>query len=135
MANPNPKTDHLKATQFKPGDAGKEQANIHRMGGIASGKARRKKASLKRCAERVMTSDIPKKLKQQIEKTYGDLETPDDMMCTFWLAIMSNEICKGNVQAFNAMLKIWQVVDEDLEIEEMEADPLSAALQEIADKL
>lgn len=113
----------------------KEARERGRAGGIASGKARRKKASLRKAAERIMKADIPKNLKKQIEKTYGELEDADDMMYTAWVAVMSNEVIKGNVQAFKALNEMTGFIDEQEEVENAEPDALSKALQEIADKL
>lgn len=52
MANPHPKTDHLKATQFRKGS--KEAANAGRNGAKKSTEVRRQKKTFKAIAESIL---------------------------------------------------------------------------------
>lgn len=123
-------TDNLHVIQ-----SSEEARELGRKGGIASGKARRKKANLRRAAQFVLTTDMPKSLKAQIEKMIGEVDDENDMLYTAAVAVMTKEALSGNVAAFNSLKDIVENIESQAELENAEPDPLSRALQEIADKL
>lgn len=133
MANPNPRTDQIEPYQFK---AGKEQAKIARKAGIASGKAKRKKASLLKCAKTVLEADIPDSLKKHITKLAGELDEENDTLFTAATAVMAKEAMNGNVQAFRELKDIMRMIEENVTVDEsIEDDALSKALEERAKQL
>lgn len=90
-----------KATQFK---AGEKQAEIARRGGIASGKAKRKKKALAEMARAFADLSVNAAKKKQL-KEYG--VSPEDMTHQMALvAAMFEEGENGNVRAA-ALLAEW----------------------------
>lgn len=132
MANPNPRTDQIEQYRFK---AGKEQAKTARKGGIASGKAKRKKASLMRCAQRVLESDIPKELKPQLQKIIGEVEDENDTLFTLAVASMTKEAISGNTAAFSQLKDLVQDMDAAYIDDQEEEDELSRSLRELAEEM
>lgn len=130
MAKKKGNTENLHVIQ-----SSEEARELGRKGGIASGKARRKKAMLRKGAQRIIKADIPNSIKKRLEKTYGEIDADEDMVYTAMVAVMCNEALKGNVQAFKALNEMTGFIDEQEEVENAEPDALSRALQEIADKL
>ena len=106
-----------------------------RNGGIASGKARRKKASLMRCAQRVLESDIPKELKPQLEKIVGEVEDENDTLFTLAVASMTKEAISGNTHAFAQLKDLVQDMDAAYIEDEQEEDDLSRSLRELAEEM
>lgn len=114
----------------------KEKAReLGRNGGIASGKARRKKASLMRCAQRVLESDITPAIKKQIETITGELDDENDTLFTAAAAVMAKEAISGNVQAFRELKDIVKGMDEAFVDEDEQEDELSRSLRELGESL
>lgn len=106
-----------------------------RKGGIASGKARRKKASLMRCAQRVLESDVPKELKPQLSKIIGEVEDENDTLFTAAVAVMVKEALGGNTHAFSQLKDIVQDMDAAYIEDDTEEDELSRSLRELGERL
>lgn len=106
-----------------------------RNGGIASGKARRKKASLMRCAQRVLESDVPKELKPQLSKIIGEVEDENDTLFTAAVAVMVKEALGGNTHAFSQLKDIVQDMDAAYIEDDTEEDELSRSLRELGERL
>lgn len=120
---------------LKPVRTKKEARERGRNGGIASGKARRKKASLMRCAQRVLESDVPKEIKKQIEKMTGELDDENDTLFTAAAAVMVKEAIGGNVLAFRELKDLVKNMDGAyLEVDDTE-DELSKSLRELGESL
>lgn len=132
MANPNPRTDQIEQYQFQ---AGKEQAKRAAEAGRASGKARRKKASLMRCAQRVLEADMPKEVKQGVEKIVGKLDDEHDEIFTAAVAVMAKEALAGNTHAFAQLKDMVQDMDSAYIEDEQEEDDLSRSLRELAEEM
>ncbi len=82
-----------------------EQRKIQKKGGIASGKARRKKANLKRTMEELLKMDLPdSKLKQQLVAIGIDPSMEQGLA----LSVLLKAINKGNHQAFETIQKTIQ---------------------------
>lgn len=82
-----------------------EQRKIQKKGGIASGKARRKKANLKRTMEELLKMDLPdSKLKQQLVAIGIDPSMEQGLV----LSVLLKAINKGNHQAFETIQKTIQ---------------------------
>lgn len=123
-------TDNLRPVRTK-----EEARERGRNGGIASGKARRKKSSLKRAAQAVLTTSMPKQVKAQIEKMVGKIDDENDMLYTAAVAVMTKEALSGNVAAFNSLKDIVESIENQIEQDNLEPDPLSASLEELAKTL
>ena len=106
-----------------------------RNGGIASGKARRKKASLMRCAQRVLESDIPKELKPRLKKIIGEVEDENDTLFTLAVASMTKEAISGNTHAFAQLKDLVQDMDAAYIEDHEEEDELSRSLRELGESL
>lgn len=132
MANPNPRTDQIEQYQFK---SGKEAAKAGAKGGVNSGKSKRKKASLMRCAQRVLESDITPEIKSQIERMTGELDDENDTLFTAAAAVMVKEAIGGNVQAFRELKDLVRDMDGAYVEEDTEEDGLSKALREWGESL
>lgn len=103
------------------------------MGGIASGKARRKKASLIRSAQTILEADMPKKVKSSIEKLAGTVEDENDSLFTAATAVMVKEALDGNVQAYRELLKAVDMIESSVRIDDsIDDDAMSASLEEFA---
>lgn len=110
-----------------------EQREIRSKGGIASGKARRKKASLMRCAKRVLESDLTPNTKRAIEQVTGELDDENDTIFTAAVAVMAKEALNGNVSAFRELKDIVRDIENTVVVNDsIEDDTLSASLEEIA---
>ena len=82
-----------------------EQRKIQKKGGIASGKARRKKANLKRTMEELLKMDLPdSKLKQQLVAIGIDPSMEQGLV----LSVLLKAIKNGNHQAFETIQKTIQ---------------------------
>lgn len=80
----------------------KELREITRKGGIASGKARRKKANLKKAFEAVLEADVKSdKIKQQLENM--GFEATNEMALAM---VMMHKAMKGNVKAFEQIARL-----------------------------
>lgn len=106
-----------------------------RNGGIASGKARRKKKSLLECARTVLEADIPEKQYKTIEKMVGGLDEAENTLFTASVAVMMNKALSGDVKAFNAIKDIVAQIEDQAFTREIMDDPLTKALEELAKEL
>lgn len=80
----------------------KELREITRKGGINSGKARRKKANLKKAFEAILEADVKSdKIKQQLEKM--GFEATNEMALAM---VMMQKAMKGNVKAFEQIARL-----------------------------
>lgn len=122
-------------SKLKPVRTKQEARERGRNGGIASGKARRKKASLIRCAQRVLESDITPAIKKQIETITGELDDENDTLFTAAAAVMVKEAISGNVQAFRELKDIVKGMDEAFVDEDEQEDELSRSLRELGESL
>ena len=120
---------------LKPVRSTEEARERGRNGGIASGKARRKKAALKKCAMRVLQSDIPKELRPSIDKLIGGLEEENDTLYTAAVAGMVKESIAGNAKAFHELRAIVDDMDAVYIEDEQEEDDLSRSLRELAEEM
>lgn len=133
MANPNPRTDQIEPYQFK---SGKSAAKAGAKGGVASGKAKRKKASLLKCAKTVLEADIPDKLKKQVTKLAGELDDENDTLFTAATAVMAKEAMSGNVQAYRELKDIMRMIEENVTVDEsIEDDEFSLAMEALGKSL
>lgn len=128
-------TRHDGTDNLIPFQSAEEAREKGRKGGIASGKARRKKNSLKRAAEAVLTSSMPKQVKQQIEKMVGEIDDENDMLFTAATAVMVKEALSGNVAAYNSLKDIVGAIEDNLLLDETTDDDLSKALEELGQSL
>ena len=86
-----------------------ELREMTRKGGIASGKARRKKADLKKAFETILQADVSSsKVKQQLE-TIG-FEATNEMALAM---VMMQKAMKGDVRAFEQISKLVAVDTKD----------------------
>lgn len=79
-----------------------EHREIARKGGVASGKARRKKANLKKAFETILQADVASQnVKKQLEELGFD--TTNEMALAM---VMMQKAMKGNVRAFEQISKL-----------------------------
>jgi hypothetical protein len=79
-----------------------EHREIARKGGVASGKARRKKANLKKAFETILQADVASpSVKKQLEDMGFD--TTNEMALAM---VMMQKAMKGNVRAFEQISKL-----------------------------
>lgn len=105
-----------------------------RNGGIASGKARRRKASLMKCARRVLEAPMQGNMRKTVENLVGELEDDEDMLLTATVAVMAKEALGGNVAAFRELKDIMGQMEGTYRGEEHE-DDLSRSLRELGESL
>ena len=120
---------------LKPVRSTEEARERGRNGGIASGKARRRKASLMRCAQRVLESEMPKEIRQGVQKMVGEIDDENDTLFTAAVAVMAKEAIGGNTHAFAQLKDIVQDMDAAYIEEEAEEDELSRSLRELGESL
>ena len=78
-------------------------------GGINSGKARRKKANLKKAFEAILEADVKSdKIKQQLEKM--GFEATNEMALAM---VMMQKAMKGDVRAFEQISKLTSIDTKD----------------------
>lgn len=134
MAKKGGNTDNLKPFD-NDGRTVEEQRAIQVAGGIASGKARRRKKSLLECARTVLEADIPEKQYKTIEKMIGGLSEDENTLFTASVAVMMNKALSGDVKAFNAIKDIVQQIEDQAFTREIMDDPLTKALEELGKDL
>ena len=129
MANP----ENIKPYEFTSDQNREEAAKNGRKGGIASGKARRKKASMERAFKRVFESDIPAAAKMQIETLTGQLDDEDDTLLTATFAITAKEALSGDQRAVRNILEFAKFLNDKVTVDEtIEDDAFSQALEQRA---
>lgn len=86
-----------------------ELREMTRKGGIASGKARRKKANLKKAFEVILEADVKSdKIKQQLESM--GFEATNEMALAM---VMMQKAMKGDVRAFEQISKLTSIDTKD----------------------
>lgn len=87
----------------------KELREMTRKGGINSGKARRKKANLKKAFEAILEADVRSdKIKQQLENM--GFEATNEMALAM---VMMQKAMKGDVRAFEQISKLTSIDTKD----------------------
>lgn len=87
----------------------KEQREIQRRGGIASGKARRKKADLKKAFNTILKADVANKnISKQLEAL--GFEATNEMALAM---VMMQKAMKGNVKAFEQIARLVAIDTKD----------------------
>ena len=87
----------------------KELRAMARKGGINSGKARRKKANLKKAFEVILEADVKSdKVKRQLEKM--GFEATNEMALAM---VMMQKAMKGDVRAFEQISKLTSIETKD----------------------
>ena len=86
-----------------------EVRELQRRGGINSGKARRKKANLKKAFEAILEADVKSdKVKRQLEKM--GFEATNEMALAM---VMMQKAMKGDVRAFEQISKLTSIDTKD----------------------
>lgn len=133
MANPNPRTDQLEPYQFQSGN---EASKAGAKGGIASGKARRKKSSLLQCAKSVLMADIPPDLAKKLKPKIGNIDDENDTMFTVAVAVALNRAISGDIKAFHEIKDLVFAIEDNVYVDEtIEDDAFSVALERRAQGL
>lgn len=117
---------------LRPPFTPEEAREYGRKGGIASGKAKRKKASLMKCAQRVLEAEVPEKLKKGLKSIAGEVEDENDTLFTMAVAAMVKESINGNAKAFHELLAIANTLEGYITEDDTNEDELSRSLREIA---
>lgn len=100
MANKgNPKiAEYGKNTQFQ---AGSEQVEVARAGGIASGEARKEKKTIASALEMILNAKLPDKMAEKMQKQTGVSEI--DYRTALAYSVISAGIAKGDANALRVI--------------------------------
>lgn len=131
MANPENLTPH----QFTSAQSREEAAKNGRMGGIASGEAKRRKKSCAEIAMRVIQSELDAGTRAKVEKVTGPLGDDEDTLYAAALAQVVTKAVKGDLKAFRELQNVVERSGGGFAVQEREDDALSAALKEIGSSL
>lgn len=102
-----------------------EQREIQRQGGIASGKARRRKRSMKEAADLYLSLPVSDKRRwNKIARKYVDSEDIDNQMAM--IIGLTEAATAGDARAANVLVKL---LGEDSPREEVEQDQLARAAE------
>lgn len=102
-----------------------EQREIQRQGGIASGKARRRKRSLKEAADLYLSLPVSDKRRwNKIARKYVDPEDVDNQMAM--IIGLTEAATAGDARAANVLVKL---LGEDSPREDVEQDQLARAAE------
>lgn len=93
-----------------------EQREIAKMGGIASGKARRKKANLKKALNTILTAEATNKTAAVLESL--GFENTNEMAI---MLSLTQQALKGNVRAIELINKMATSEKDDLDRKEQKA--------------
>jgi len=85
-----------------------ERSEITSKGGKASGKARKRKADLKKAMETILASDVSSEKSKDTLESLG-LEPTNEMLLAMQ---MFQQAANGNVRAFEAITKVTNVKDK-----------------------
>lgn len=85
-----------------------ERSEITSKGGKASGKARKKKADLKKAIETILASDVSSEKTKELLENLG-FESTNETLLAFQ---MFQQAANGNVRAFEAITKVTNVKDK-----------------------
>lgn len=135
MANPNPRTDHLEAYCFTSEQSRQKAAINGRKGGIASGKAQRKKKSIAEQTMFALNAAMNAATKEEAERTLGEIGEGEDTLYIGMTAAMIREALNGNVKAFTALSNALRDAGAAGALTETEDDAFTAALRERASGL
>ena len=105
-----------------------EQREIAKMGGIASGIARRRKKTMSELASLMVNSKLDDKSKQKIQKMCGELMDEDATIATMMMAGQIQAAAKGDSGAFKA---VSALIKEQEDREEKEEAERKARLQKL----
>lgn len=105
-----------------------EQREIAKMGGIASGIARRRKKTMSELASLMVNSKLDDKSKQKIQKMCGELMDEDATVATMMMAGQIQAAAKGDSGAFKA---VSALIKEQEDREEKEEAERKARLQKL----
>lgn len=108
----------------------KEQRAIACMGGIASGKARRRKAALRDAANRILTMQVEVKGLSDILLADGGSSTYEEVMTM----AMIQKAMQGDVKAYEAVMRVVGQTDKsekDLREQELRIQKLQAEIDRL----
>ena len=108
---------------------------IGRLGGIASGEAKRKKKACAEIAMRVIQSEMDPKTRATVEKVTGPLGDDESTLYAAALAQMVAKAVKGDVRAFREIQNVIDRAEGGHAQTEREEDPLSKSLRELGESL
>lgn len=108
---------------------------IGRLGGIASGEAKRKKKACAEIAMRVIQSEMDSKTRATVEKVTGPLGDDESTLYAAALAQMVAKAVKGDVRAFREIQNVIDRAEGGHAQTEREEDPLSKSLRELGESL
>lgn len=108
---------------------------IGRLGGIASGEAKRKKKTCIEIAMRVIQSEMDGKTRATVEKVTGPLGDDESTLYAAALAQMVAKAVKGDVRAFREIQNVVEKAEGGHAQTEREEDPLSRSLRELGESL
>lgn len=114
-----------------------EQREIAKMGGIASGEARRKKRTFREMVQKISAMGVPAKVLKAL-KEQGISEEDATYQAAIVLK-MFNEAMNGNVAAFNAVVNVSGEVVNRHELTGKDGEPLQVekqmSMEEVREKL
>ena len=108
---------------------------IGRLGGIASGEAKRKKKACTEIAMRVIQSEMDPKTRATVEKVTGPLGDDESTLYAAALAQMVAKAVKGDVRAFREIQNVIDRAEGGHAQTEREEDALSKSLRELGESL
>ena len=112
-----------------------EAREAGRIGGVASGEARRKRKACAEIAMRVIASELSGKDRAKVEAVTGKLDDDEATLYAAAFAQVVAKAIKGDVHAFRAMQEVIDKAQGGNLAQEREEDALSAALKEIGSNL
>lgn len=127
-----PNCENLRGHQFTSDQSREEAAKNGRKGGIASGKARRAKKSMRELAQAMMDSPASGGFAKAAKQMGADLDTDDMTNAAAILAGQMLAAFKGNT---NAARFIAELMDDAARTDAVEQDGLSKSLEELGKSL
>lgn len=124
---------NIKPYEFTSDQSREEAAKNGRKGGIASGKAKRRKKAVREVIEMLANQPLTNdKLKKSIKGITAGVEDDDiDLLTAATMGIFQSAI-KGNEKAYKL---IMERLDEAVIEDEVEEDELSKSLRELGESL
>lgn len=120
-------------TQFR---SGSEQVKTARKGGIASGKARREKKTVKKLLEEFMNSDVSSNKQLQALARKAGIESDASIKQLYIMVTILNSLKSAN---FDDLGKLQTILGEQIEEtngkQAIEDDPLTKSLMEEAERM
>lgn len=97
-----------------------EQREIARQGGVASGKARRRKRSMKEAADLYLSLPVSDKRRwNKIARKYVDPEDIDNQMAM--IVGLTEAATAGNAQAASVLIQLLNEAESEQDIEDIDA--------------